>query len=139
VRFPEPEPGLVFRYDFTWFDDAKKGHGSGKVRPACVAVAAEVQKGLRRVVVLPITHSKPSRGTKGIEIPAIVRAALGLDDMPCWVIVSEYNIDDWPNAGIGPVPGRAGEFLYGHLPPGLFARIKQAFLDTYDPNHAVRR
>lgn len=139
MRLPDPEPGLVFRYDFTWFDDAKNGQASGKERPACIAVATETQKGRRRVVVLPITHSKPSRGTKGVEIPAQTRAALGLDDQPCWIIVSEYNIDDWPNAGIAPVPGRTIAFAYGHLPPNLFIRVKDAFLRCYDPERAVRR
>ena len=139
MRLPDPEPGLVFRYDFTWLDDAKRGRSSGKDRPACIAVATEAQKGRRRVVILPITHSKPSHGTKGLEIPAPVRAALGLDDEPCWVVVSQYNIDDWPNAGIAPVPGRAAKFAYGHLPPNLFHRIKAAFLDCFDPSRAVRR
>jgi hypothetical protein len=139
VRLPDPEPGLVFRYDFTRFDEAKAGQSSRKERPACIAVATETQKGRRRVVVLPITHSRPSRGTKGLEIPSEVRATLGLDDEPCWVVVSEYNIDDWPNAGIAPVPGRAAKFAYGRLPPGLFNQIKAAFLDCLDPSRAVRR
>jgi hypothetical protein len=139
VRLPDPEPGLVFRYDFMWFRDAQSVRSSGKDRPACIAVATEAQKGRRRVVILPITHTRPSRGTKGVELPAPVRAVLGLDDAPCWVIVSEYNIDDWPNAGIAPVPGRAPEFSYGHLPPGLFEKIKSSFLACYVPRRAVRR
>lgn len=139
MRLPAPQPGLVFRYDFTWFDDARTGQISGKERPACIAVATDAQKGHQRIVILPITHSKPSRGTNGIEIPAPVRAALGLGEEPCWVIVSEYNIDDWPNAGIAPVPGRVAKFDYGYLPPSLFNRIKAGFLDCFDPRRAVRR
>lgn len=64
----------------------------------------------------------------GVEIPAKVRRALGLDDAPSWVIVSEYNIDIWPNGGVAPLPGKPGIYSYGFVPPGLFARIKAEFL-----------
>jgi hypothetical protein len=43
-------------------------------------------------------------------IPARVNQAIGLDDEPSWVIVSEHNIDEWPNAGLSTVPGKAGVF-----------------------------
>jgi hypothetical protein len=65
----------------------------------------------------------------GIEIPPKVRQAIGLDDEPCWVIVSEHNVDEWPNAGLRPLPGRPGIFAYGFVPPRLFARIKAGFLE----------
>lgn len=82
----------------------------------------------RFVVILPITHTAPSGDTVGIEIPPRVRRALGLDEAPCWVVVSESNVDEWPNAGLAPVPGRPGVFSHGFVPPGLFARIKAEFL-----------
>ena len=41
----------------------------------------------------------------GIEIPAPVRQALGLEDTPSWVIVSAHSIDECPNAGPSPLPG----------------------------------
>ena len=65
----------------------------------------------------------------GIEIPARVRQALGLDDTPSWVIVSEHNIDEWPNAGLSPLPGRPDVLSYGFIPPGLFAQIRARFLE----------
>jgi len=80
-------------------------------------------------VLLPITHARPSGDTVGIEIPAKVKQAIGLDEEPSWVIVSEHNIDEWPNGGLSPVPGEPGEFSYGFLPPGLFAVIKTRFLE----------
>jgi hypothetical protein len=79
-------------------------------------------------VLLPITHSPPTGDTVVIEIPAKVREAIGLDDEPSWVVVSEYNIDEWPNAGLSPVPGRPGVFAYGFVPPGLFATVKSRLL-----------
>jgi hypothetical protein len=81
------------------------------------------------VVILPITHSPPAQGTVGIEIPARVRQALGLDDAPSWVIVSEYNVDEWPNGGLTALPGRPGAFSYGFIPPRLFAQVKEKFLE----------
>ena len=42
-----------------------------------------------------------------------VRRAIGLDDSPCWIIVSEHNIDEWPNAGLAQLPGQPGVFSYG--------------------------
>jgi hypothetical protein len=65
-----------------------------------------------------------------VEIPAKVRRAIGLDDAPSWVIVSEHNIDEWPNGGLAPVPGRPGVFSYGFIPPGLFAQVKARFLEA---------
>ena len=77
----------------------------------------------------------------GIEIPARVSQALGLDDTPSWVIVSEHNIDEWPNAGLSPLPGRPDVFTHGFIPPGLFAQVKARFLELAraQKSHAVRR
>jgi len=95
----------------------------------------------RFVVILPITHTPPTADDTGIEIPPRVRQALGLDEAPCWVIVSEHNVDEWPNAGLVPIPGRAGVFAYGFIPPHLFAQIKSKFLDltASGRNTGVRR
>jgi hypothetical protein len=70
-----------------------------------------------------------------------VCASLGLDDERSWVIVSEHNVDEWPNAGLQPVPGRSGLFAYGFIPPKLFARIRSLFLEIAraDPGRGVRR
>jgi hypothetical protein len=92
----------------------------------------------RFVVILPITHSPPDKDTVGVEIPARVRQALGLDDAPSWVIVSEHNVDEWPNAGLASVPGRPGVFSYGFIPPGLFAQVKAEFLELYDKGRSGR-
>jgi hypothetical protein len=65
----------------------------------------------------------------GIEIPAKVKQAIGLDEAQSWVIVSKHKIDEWPNAGLSPIPGKPDVFGYGFIPPGLFAQIKARFLD----------
>lgn len=129
MAFPEPKPGLIVRYGYLWTHEAAAGREQGKDRPACLVAATDGQVRPRYVVLLPITHTPPSGDTVGIEIPEGVKQALDLDDAPSWVIVSEHNVDEWPNGGLSSVPGRSGELAYGFIPPGLFARIKVSFLD----------
>ena len=128
MDLPEPRPGLVIRYDYLWSDEAAAGGDQGKDRPACLVAASEPGVRPRFIVILPITHSPPGPGTVGIEIPPRVRRATGLDDASGWVIVSEYNVDEWPNGGLAALPGRPGVFSYGFIPPRLFAQVKEAFL-----------
>lgn len=141
MPLPDPRPGLVVRYDYLWTRDAAAGRHQGKDRPACIVAAIDDATRARYVVLLPITHRAPSHGAVGIEIPAKVKRALGLDDAPSWVIVSEHNVDEWPNGGLSPVPGESDRFAYGFVPPGLFARIKAAFLELAGQGKAgaVRR
>lgn len=115
------------------------GRDHGKDRPACLIAASDSTAAPRFVVILPITHSAPTADTVAIEIPPKVRRAIGLDDAPCWVIVSEHNVDEWPNGGLAPIPGRAGIFSYGFIPPGLFAQIKARFLELAGQSSGVHR
>lgn len=141
MALPEPRPGLVIRYDYLWSREAAAGRDQGKERPACLVAATDPTASPRFVVILPITHARPDKDTVGVEIPAKVREALGLDDAPSWVIVSEHNVDEWPNGGLAPLPGRPSVFSYGFIPPGLFARVKARFLDLYEKGRmgGVRR
>ena len=129
MAVPEPKPGLVVRYDYLWFHEATRGLHQGKDRPACLVAASDSLRMPRYVVLLPITHTPPSGDTVGVEIPTKVKQAIGLDETPSWVIVSEHNVDEWPNSGLSPVPGKPGMFSYGFIPPGLFAQIKTKFLE----------
>ncbi|CEF48491.1 unnamed protein product [uncultured bacterium] len=141
MPLPEPRPGLVIRYDYLWTREAAAGRDQGKERPACLVAAMDSVASPRFVVILPITHTPPDKDTVGVEIPAKVRQAIGLDDEPSWVIVSEHNVDEWPNGGLAPVPGRPGVFSYGFIPPGLFAQVKAKFLEQSGQgrNTGVRR
>jgi hypothetical protein len=105
VAFPEPKPGFVVRYDYLWTHEAAAGRDQGKDRPACLVAASDSQTRPRFVVLLPITHAPPGGNTIGIEIPAKVKQAIELDDARSWVIISEHNIDEWPNVGLTPIPG----------------------------------
>ena len=48
----------------------------------------------------PDTPTPPGGDTIGIEIPAKVKQAIGLDDARSWVMVFEHK---WPKAGLSPV------------------------------------
>ena len=141
MPLPEPRPGLIIRYDYLWTREAAAGRDQGKERPACLVAAMDSTASPRFVVILPITHTRPEKNTVGVEIPKKVRKALGLDDAPSWVIVSEHNVDEWPNAGLAPLPGQPGVFSYGFIPPGLFARVKASFLELCEAGRSgsVRR
>ena len=141
MALPEPRPGLVIRYDYLWSREAAAGRDQGKERPACLVAATDSTTSPRFVVILAITHTRPDKDTVGVEIQAKVREGLGLDDVPSWVIVSEHTVDEWPNGGLAPLPGRPGVFSYGFIPPGLFAQVKAKFLELYEKGRAggVRR
>jgi hypothetical protein len=141
MAIPEPSPGLVVRYDYLWSREAAAGRTQGKDRPACLVAASDSEAKPRFVVLLPITHAPPIGDTVAIEIPANVRRSIGLDDQPSWVVVTEYNVDEWPNAGLSPIPGRPDVFAYGFIPPGLFAAIKSRLLELAKEkrSNAVRR
>lgn len=138
---PEPKPGLVIRYDYLWTNEAAAGRDQGKERPACLVAASDSTVRPRFVVILPITHTPPDGRTVGIEIPAKVGQALGLDDEPSWIVVSEYNVDEWPSGGLAPLPERPGAFSYGFIPPRLFAQVKARFLELSEQKKSsgVRR
>jgi hypothetical protein len=137
VALPEPRPGLVIRYDYLWTREAAVGRQQGKDRPACLVAASDSATIPRFVVILPITHSAPRGDDVGIEIPHKVRRALGLDEAPSWALVSDHNVDEWPNAGLTPVPGRPDVWSYGFIPPGLFAQIKARFLELAEQGRSA--
>jgi hypothetical protein len=129
VAIPKPEPGLVFRYDYLWSREATAGQDYGKERPVCLAVTLIPAIGELYVVILPITHSPPDAQTAAVELPTRVKQSLGLDDQPSWVVVSEYNVDSWPNAGIAPLPDKPDRCSHGYLPPRLFTEIRNKFIE----------
>ena len=139
MRLPEPKPGLVFRYDYLWDREARQGKDTSKNRPVCLAIATDSTINPRIVVILPITHSRPTGDTVGVEIPARIRRYLRLDDERCWIIVSEANIAFWPRPGIAQLPGRSGDFAYGTLPRTLFSTVKDMALKNLNLRRSVRR
>jgi hypothetical protein len=141
MALPKPEPGLVIRYDYLWLSESASARASGKERPACLVATLDDEAASKLVLILPITHSRPSGDTVGIEIPRTVAEHLGLDDARSWIVISEANVDFWPNAGLSPVPGRRGSYAYGFLPPSLFEKVRTGFVRLFETRRAklVRR
>lgn len=130
MSWPSPQPGLVIRYSYLWHCEAQAGREEGvKDRPCAVVLARQDEDGTIRVYALPITHSPPERVEDAVEIPAPIKARLGLDGERSWVAVSEANVFTWPGPDLRFVSGKGPESsVYGFLPPGFFRVVRDRFL-----------
>src|SRR6202034_1083360 len=100
----------------------QKGAEEGlKARPSAIVAARQVVEGHEVITVVPVTHTPPTDPADAVEIPPALKAHLGLDDFPSWIVVTETNDFLWPGPDLRPVPGQAGHFDYGMLPPRFFA------------------
>ena len=85
--------------------------------------------GAAEVVVAPITSSAPARAADGVELPAETRRRLGLQDAPCWVVLTEVNRFAWPGPDLRPVETAAGpSWGHGLLPARLFGRVRDGIV-----------
>lgn len=130
MAFPKPFPGLVIRYSYLWHAEFLAGREEGRKDRPCAIIASIMDgDGETRVLVLPVTHAPPARPELAVEIPAKVKARLGLDSERSWVVLSEWNEFTWPGPDVRPVPGAGSPSIaYGVLPPGLFNAIRERFL-----------
>jgi hypothetical protein len=123
-----PAVGDVIRYAYLWSHESGAGREEGtKDRPAAIVALLRGDDGRDEVVVFPITSSPPAEAAAGVEIPAATRDRLGLQDGPCWVIVTEVNIFVWPGPDLRRPENPNDGFVYGSLPHALMLRIKQSF------------
>ena len=138
IRLPAPQPGLVIRYSYLWAREAEAGEESGrKIRPCAVLVAIALHPGKLTAYVAPITHSRPSTPSDGVEVPAAVRQHLGLDAAPSWIVTTEFNAFQWPGPDLAAVDRTDGEtnYVLGHLPK----RLTEAVILQFRANTASRR
>lgn len=134
-----PEPGLVVLYDYLWGEEAAAGRLNGrKLRPACIVLVTTDQAGGHLVRYAPITHLRPRAKDDALEVPADEKRRLGLDDQPSWVIVSELNREVWP-AGLGRIPGRNGEFVFGRVSDNFLRRLLSMIVAKRPPPVTVAR
>lgn len=81
------------------------------------------------VLVLPVTHTRPTDPAHAIEIPTPTKIRLGLDSERSWIVVTEANEFIWPGPDLRPIPGKdASSISYGALPPRFFVQVRDAFL-----------
>ncbi len=74
---------------------------------------------------MPITHSPPDNPADAVEIPAALKAHLGLDEVPSWIVVTEVNDFLWPGPGIRP------DREFGILPPRFFAHVRDRIVQAH--------
>ncbi len=104
MSLPRPLPGLVISYSYLWAMEHNRGAEEGrKTRPCAIVAAQQIIEGKEVVTVVPVTHSQPTESADAIEIPAGIKAHLGLDDMPSWVVVTETNDFIWPGPDLRPL------------------------------------
>ena len=130
MALPKPHDGLVIRYGYLWHWQHKQGQEEGKDRPCMILRFFEKpDTGERRAIVLPISHTAPDqqRYQEGIKLPAETNRRLGLDDEQSWLIVSESNRFTWPGPDVRPVD--ANRDAYGPMPPGLYAKSRDRYLE----------
>jgi hypothetical protein len=127
VPLPDPFPGLVLHYSYLWHDQHRRGLEDGtKDRPCVVVLAVTREDGDTMVTVAPLTHAPPQVAGEAVEIPAVTKRRLELDDGRSWIVVHEINRFLWPGSDLRPVPGKAaGTYAYGVLPPGLFRQVRE--------------
>lgn len=136
MLIPEPEAGLVIRYNFLWSHETAPGAAeASKDRPCAIILVVQDADGSRsRVSVLPITHAAPSSSGAALThlklTPGECRAA-GLGAGEHWVVLAELNRFVWPGYDLRPAPG--GEScVHGRLPVVSWRRIVSAFLTLDD-------
>ena len=133
MSLPSPTPGLVISYAYLWAREHETGAEEGrKDRPSAIVAARQVVEGREVVTVVAITHTPPGDPADAVEIPPALKAHLGLDDLPSWIVVTETNDFLWPGPDLRPVPGsQPPRFHYGMLPPRFFAHLRTRIMDAY--------
>ncbi len=141
MALPKPVPGLIIRYSYLWYSEYLEGREEGeKDRPCAIVAALRVDdEGDTRVLVLPVTHRPPDRPALAVEVPAVTKKRLGLDDARSWVMLSEWNEFVWPGPDLRRRPDATdASVAYGVLPPALFAAIREKFLAIANAGRARR-
>jgi hypothetical protein len=130
MKLPTPHPGLVICYAYLWADESARGRVEGvKDRPCAIVLARQRLADLTIVTVVPVTHTPPAHPAEAIEIPPAIKAHLGLDKAPSWIVVSEVNDFVWPGPDLRPIPGKSPSRVeFGVLPPRFFKRVRDRLL-----------
>jgi len=133
VSLPTPQPGLVISYAYLWAREHDRGAEEGrKDRPCAIVAARQVIEGREVVTVVPITHMPPSDPADAVQIPPALKARLGLDDLPSWIVVTETNDFLWPGPDLRPRGDvKPAQFDYGVLPPRFFAHLRDRILQAH--------
>jgi len=140
MSLPKPEPGLVISYAYVWRYEERAGQEGRKDRPCVIILAVEQADDRTLVNLAPVTH-RPPASDAAVELPPRVKAHLGLDDQPAWIVTDELNQFVWPGFDLRLVKGAKNGFAYGFLPPKLFEKVRQSVLSAAQQHrtHIVNR
>jgi hypothetical protein len=130
----------VISYSYLWAREHGEGSEEGrKNRPCAIVAAQQVIEGHGVITVVPVTHTPPTDPADAIEIPPALKAHLGMDDLPSWIVVTETNDFLWPGPDLRPIPGtQPSRFAYGMLPPRFFAHVRDRILQAYRQRNLTR-
>lgn len=59
---------------------------------------------------------------------ALPEPRLGLDGERSWIVLDDFNEFVWPGYDLRPIPGHAGKYDYGFLPPALFKQMAERII-----------
>ena len=130
MPLPIPQPGLVISYSYLWHRERQEGGNEGrKNRPCAIVLAVEDADGDRLVYVAPITHVPPDDPSQAVELPAKVKARLGLDAERSWIVTDELNRFVWPGYDLRPISRTKPDvFAWGFLPAEVFDALKRSIV-----------
>lgn len=133
MSLPPLRPGLVICYSYLWASESRAGSEEGlKDRPCAIVAARQIVDGREVATVVPISHNPPSDPADAVEIPPALKAHLGLDAVPSWIVVTETNDFLWPGPDLRPIArSKPDTFDYGMLPPRFFAHVRDKILQAH--------
>lgn len=140
TSWPIPQPTDVLSYVYLWAREAEGGRDEGsKERPVVVVLATEEAGAGTAVTVAPVTTKRPGLSDVAVEMPAAVRAHLGLGDAPCWIVASELNRFLWPGPDLRPVRARGAALMpyYGKVPAKLVEQLRERYREIGAASLAV--
>jgi PemK-like, MazF-like toxin of type II toxin-antitoxin system len=107
----------VICYSYLWASEHTKGNEEGrKNRPCAIVAARQMIEGHEVITVVPVTHSPPTDPADAVEIPPTLKAYLGLDDLPSWIVVTETNDFLWPGPDLRLTASTTACYLRVFLP-----------------------
>lgn len=120
----------MIRYAYLWTHEASAGAEEGRKDRPCAVVLALARAGDGvEVVVAPITSRAPAGDADGVEVPPETRRRLGLQEAPCWIVLTEVNRFAWPGPDLRPIETGGGlAWSHGLLPARLFAQVRDAIV-----------
>ncbi|MER9302193.1 hypothetical protein NKJ06_04990 [Mesorhizobium sp. M0293] len=114
----------VWRYPYLWYRQHGDGETEGrKTRPVAFVAVLPGKAGGTNLFILAITSTQPGRDRIAASIPEIERRRAGLDPIPLWVIVDEYNHDILETSAYFEPGARIGAFS-----PSFHKKIMSAFI-----------